>query len=182
MQRQSTAPTVSDLSHRPAEVLGAVDSTDVLITRRDAEDVLVSTVARVDAERSSIASLLAVVQKTWHRTQNGLIQVLGHTYPWMRSLPKSDQKTFINRYADVLAECAAHRDFQPLVILLNQWEYTASIYRDGKLLEALLAPIVEDDVTGKEALMPSAATKQIPTSRARRIAPAHAAKAASKRR
>jgi hypothetical protein len=150
---------------------------DVLITRRDAEDVLVSTVTRVHAERASITALLEVVLRTWSRTQSGLIQVMEHTYPWMRSLPKPDQKTFVGRYAEVLAECVAHRDFQPLVILLNQWEYAAGLHKNEKLLHALLAPIVEDSATGRPALMPPEMT-EAPAIKAR----TRIARAAAKRR
>ncbi len=184
-QSATTTATVSDLSHKPAEVLDTVESKDVLITRRDAEDVLVSTVTRVSAERNSIAALIAVVQKTWRRTQSGLIPVMEGMYPWMASLPRADQKTFVHRYADVLAECAAHRDFQPLVILLSQWEYTASLHRDEKLMSALLAPIVTDGVTGERALMPdeiAEAPAMRPRSSARTRAAKTAARTATSRR
>lgn len=153
-QPAKRTPTASDLSHKPGAVLDTVESKDVLITRRDAVDVLVSTVTRVSAERNSIAALVAIGQKTWRRTQSALIPVMAGMYPWMESLSKADQKIFVHRYADVLVECATHRDFQPLAILLSQWEYTASLHRDKKVMTALLAPIVTDGVTGERALMP----------------------------
>jgi len=179
MQRSATTTaTASDLSHKPGKVLDTVESKDVLITRRDAVDVLVSTVTRVRAERNSIAALVALGQKTWMRRQSALIPVMEGMYPWIKSLPKGDQKIFVHRYADVLVECATHRDFQPLAILLSQWEYTASLHRDDKVMSALLAPIVTDSVTGERALMPDDIA-EVPAKRPRTSARARAARTAA---
>ena len=175
MQRMEAKATVSDLSHHQGKVLFPIDATDIRLTRRDGEDVLVSTVTRVAAERSSIAALMEVVQRTGERAVVALSDGILRVYPWTRSLPEADRKAFVSRYMQVLADCVAHTDFQPLAILLNQWAYTASVYKDKTLLAALQAPIQADPISGQPAEMPGTArtsrVKEGPRKRVRATRP-----------
>ena len=63
-------------------------------------------------------------------------------------------------YTGVIAECVAHEDFQPLAVFLNQWRYTASLYRDANIMNAYSGTIVEDDVTGRPAAQPQSAARE----------------------
>ena len=83
-----------------------------------------------------------------------LVPALVTRYPWLIALDESDLNTFARAYLTALARAQATRDSQPLRSLLFQWEYTASLHADPTLLASLLAPIIEDAVTGTPALMP----------------------------
>jgi hypothetical protein len=160
--------TQSDLSHHPAKVLDGVNERDVLISRRDDEDVLVSTVSRHQALRS-VANLVAAMERT--QSQTG--EAMKHAYPWLASLPSEDQKNFAGLYAKVVAACAAHDDFQPLAVFLNQWRYTASVHGNEMLLAALTGTVVEDEVSGRKVSgRPLRTTVRTAARRPRRVATA----------
>lgn len=134
----------SKLLQQPNQVTAELEHTDaVRLARRDAEDLILTTVERADralTEISTIARAFAAVVK--HDDGARMAQLaMPEAFPWMRLMPEDAVEEFLEQFADTARACAEINVFAPLTQLVVEWKHTAEIYADPELYEHLTRPI-----------------------------------------
>lgn len=120
----------SELSRNPASVFAAAETSPVLVTRRDGEDLVLMTKREADATitlNEFAAQLLGI---TAHSPRE-LADKVSQLYPWMLALSHTDQEQCAS---DLLAATrAALATGQPerVVAEIVAWRETARAMSDG---------------------------------------------------
>ena len=110
---------------------------DVILDRRDAEDLYLSTRERHDRAESAQRITTAMLAEI-SRTRPDLAgEAMVATLPWMAWLPSEDK---ISCLAELLAQLRAGAEtgeLRPFEVALQAWTSTAVIYSDPEVLAEL---------------------------------------------
>ncbi len=135
----------------PSEVLGALDHAEVVLERRDAENLVLIRSDRFSAGRSAMAAAAHVLRTLAARDPNLAAELLADEFPWMRWLPADERTQCV---ADLLADLAAGADagtLLPFGQTVAAWRSTAEVWADRGLADRLAGPF---DGTGEEVGRP----------------------------
>ncbi len=138
--------TFSDLLRSPREVARAAEEGEVTITRRDGEDLVLSTVRAREQDRAGLelaAAIVALAVTDWPASIAGR---LAGPFPWVAFLSEPERDSFAAELIEVARACASISDFTRLEITVHAWRSTAEAYaagvaRDGSDLEWLDEPV-----------------------------------------
>lgn len=141
----ATVLPFSDLIRRQTSVFPALDNTDVILQRRDGEDLVLSRAGRWNAMESAL-HLLARSMRLVAGANRGLAEeVFAEELPWLTWLPKDARAEAVAEILDQLLAGADTGQFMPFARALREWKSTAEIHSDPALLRRLSGPF--DDLS-----------------------------------
>ncbi|MEV4286750.1 hypothetical protein AB0K40_14700 [Nonomuraea bangladeshensis] len=128
----------------PSEVLPTLDSADVILERRDDENLILMRAERFEAGTASLriaARALAIVA----RRNAGLAEeVLAEELPWLTWLPDTERQECVRELLAHLMAGADTGELLPFARALTSWRSTAVIWSDPQLARDLHGPFPGD--------------------------------------
>ena len=120
-------------------VLDEVEHRDVVLQRRDGEDLYLALRSRERGIRESLGVLARVVRAALHdeRTQSAVAQWLAEELPWTSFLPEEDREEFLADFARTAAASVDAEVYEPLIRALEGWKATAEAYANPAVLSLL---------------------------------------------
>ncbi|GAA5098512.1 hypothetical protein [Nocardia iowensis] len=137
----------SDLIRKQTSVFPALDDADVILERRDAENLVLSRSERFEAKETAIrllARTIAIIAKT---NRNLAEEVFSEELPWLKWLPETGRTEAVTELLDHLIAGADTGLFTPFARDLIAWQHTAEIYAQPELARRLAGPFEPDDFT-----------------------------------
>lgn len=126
--------TFSTLMRHPLEVVRKLDDGDVLITRRDGDDLRLSKARDAEGESQALQALAQLIAASLdEETCDHIAGRLTDPYPWIGLLPAELQHDFVGEYLRLARACTAVGRFDRLTIALAAWQATAEAYADPAL-------------------------------------------------
>lgn len=141
-----TTATFSELLRTPNEVASAAERGEVTITRRDGEDLVLTSAQSTKRSRSGLRFAAAIVGAALAEWPDSFAHRLHSAFPWMTFLNESEQEAFADELVDLARACASVERFEPLALAVQAWKSTAEAYadgvpRDGEDIEWLTHPV-----------------------------------------
>lgn len=128
----------------PSQVLPSLDDADVILERRDEENLVLMRVERFEATADGLrvaARALAVLA----RRDRGLAEeLLTEELPWLHWLPAEERTACVR---ELLADLVAGADtglLLPFARNLASWRTTAEVWSDPQLAHDLQGPFLGD--------------------------------------
>ncbi|MFB9785549.1 hypothetical protein [Rhodococcus baikonurensis] len=139
LQLQGKA-TVERLRKSPAQSL--------LVRRRDAEDLVLTTAARAELEHAA-ASVTTRMFVALMRRDGGVRElvtdVLPEVFPWVAFLSKEEVQEFVVELVATLRAAESLDNPAPVVQVIEAWRHTAEVLADPELA-AILASGTDEDL------------------------------------
>lgn len=138
LQLQGKA-TVERLRKSPAQSL--------LVRRRDAEDLVLTTAARAELEHTA-ASVTTRMFVALMRRDGGVRElvtdVLPEVFPWVVFLSHGEMQEFVVELVATLRAAESLDNPAPVVQVIDAWRHTAEVLADPELAAILAADTDED--------------------------------------
>jgi len=135
----------STLINKQTSVFPALDDADVILERRDAENLVLMRSERFEAMVRGLglaARSLAIIAKA----NRGLAEdVFAEELPWLIWLPAEGRSECVRELLDQLLAGAATGLLMPFARSYREWEATAEIYSDPELVRDLSGPFDTTD-------------------------------------
>ena len=131
MAIEGQTATFSDLLRSPNDVVAATANGDVLLTRRDGDDLVLSSAEAERRNRGGLEFAASVVSAAVADWPGSFAHRLHQPFPWMTFLSEREQEEFAAELVDVARACASVGRFEQLALNIYQWKSTASAYADG---------------------------------------------------
>jgi len=128
----------------PSQVLPSLDDADVILQRRDDEDLVLMRAERFEAAASGLrfaARSLAVLAR---RAPDLAEELLAEELPWLHWLPETERGGCVR---ELLADLVAGADtglLLPFARNLASWRATAEVWSDPQLAHELQGPFPGD--------------------------------------
>ncbi|MHD0300495.1 hypothetical protein RCF19_31815 [Rhodococcus qingshengii] len=139
LQLQGKA-TVERLRKSPAQSL--------LVRRRDAEDLVLTTAARVELEHTAASvttrMFVALMQRDGG-VRELVTDVLPEVFPWVAFLSKEEVQEFVVDLVATLRAAESLDNPVPVVQVIEAWRHTAEVMADPELA-AILASDTDEDL------------------------------------
>ncbi|NNH73477.1 hypothetical protein HLB23_27085 [Nocardia uniformis] len=140
----------STLINKQTSVFPALDDADVILERRDAENLVLMRSERFDAMVKGLglaARSLAIVAKG----NRGLAEeVFAEELPWLVWLPVDARRECVKELLDHLLAGAETGLLLPFSRALREWQSTAEVYSDPELTRRLRGPFDTADAVDVE--------------------------------
>jgi hypothetical protein len=117
----------------PGAVLPAVEVADVVLERRDGDNLVLSTVSRVAAMREGFDIGAGTLRSMARRHVELLAEALRDEQPWISWLPEDDQVACVRELTDGLAASLDSGSFVRFHNDLVAWRDTAEAWADPDL-------------------------------------------------
>ena len=138
LQLQGKA-TVERLRKSPAQSL--------LVRRRDAEDLVLTTAARAELEHTAASvttrMFVALMQRDGG-VRELVTDVLPEVFPWVAFLSKEEVQEFVVELVATLRAAESLDNPAPVVQVIEAWRHTAEVMADPELAAFLAADTDED--------------------------------------
>jgi hypothetical protein len=138
----------SQMLKHSGDVLSELEHADVLLHRRDGEDVMMVAHHRESAVRDSLSmavrSLAAVLADD--ALAERAMAALSDVMPWTAWLSESDRADFAAAFVSTAMACHETDDYEPLARLLVRWKSSAEIAHDPHLAALLVADRGPDEL------------------------------------
>lgn len=138
LQLQGKA-TVERLRRSPAQSL--------LVRRRDAEDLVLTTAARAALEHTAASvttrMLVALMQRD-PGAQEAVTDALPEVFPWVAFLPHEDVHEFVGELVATMRAAESLDNPAPVVQVIDAWRHTAEALADPELAVILRSPTDDD--------------------------------------
>ncbi|GAA3377939.1 hypothetical protein GCM10020367_55580 [Streptomyces sannanensis] len=128
----------------PAKVLPSLDDADVILERRDEENLVLMRAERFEATADSLrvaARALAVLAR---RDRDLAQELLAQELPWMHWLPAEERAECVRELLADLAAGAETGLLLPFARNLASWRTTAEVWSDPQLAHELQGPFPGD--------------------------------------
>ena len=115
----------------------------LLVRRRDAEDLVLTTASRAAQARetSSVTSRLfvAMMQHDPH-SQDLVADVVPEIFPWVAFLSREEVHAFVVELVSTIKAAESIDNPAPVAQVIDSWRHTAEVLADPELAAALSAP------------------------------------------
>lgn len=142
---------LSDLLNKPKATLALLDTNRRLVLhRRDAEDLVLTTAERAAADTAVVRDttrLFAEMMRAEPMVMALAVQVLPAIFPWIRHLPDNEKEDFAAEWLATLTSAAELRNNAAVEGVVASWRSTAEIYADPELYAILTRKI--DNIDGR---------------------------------
>jgi len=132
---------LSDLLNKPKATLALLDTNRRLVLRRrDAEDLVLTTAERAAADTAVVRDttrLFAEMMRTEPMVMALAVQVLPAIFPWVRHLPDEAKEQFAGEWLATLTAAAGMNNNAAVEGTVASWRSTAEIYADPELYAIL---------------------------------------------
>lgn len=134
----------SDLSNKPADSVRKLQespSRTLLVHRRgDEEDLVLTTITKAEEVRevvSTTTALFVALMQHSESVRDLVTDVMPQAFPWVRFLPREDVQAFAVELVQTLEAADALGTPAPVTQLISQWQHTAEVHADPRLLAIL---------------------------------------------
>ncbi|MEU6721527.1 hypothetical protein ABZ897_59655 [Nonomuraea sp. NPDC046802] len=128
----------------PSEVLPTLDNADVILERRDDENIILMRAERFEAGAAGLR-IAARALATVARRDNALAEeVLAEELPWLTWLPDAERRECVRELLSQLLAGADTGELLPFARSLTSWRSTAVIWSDLQLARDLRGPFSGD--------------------------------------
>jgi hypothetical protein len=128
----------------PSQVLPALTNADVILERRDDENLVLMRAERFEAVaaglRIAARSLAVLSRRDWDLA----VDLLAEELPWLTWLPHTERLTCVHELLSDLVAGAETGLFTPFARNLASWRTTAEVWADPKLATELQGPFEGD--------------------------------------
>ncbi len=147
MAQADQKATFSKLLRSPNDVARAAELGEVTISRRDGEDLVLTTASGLRRNREGLRFATEIISAAVADSPESFGRRLFDPFPWTRFLSDVERELFAKEMIDTSRACAAINRFEPLSIAVAAWQSTAEAYaggepRDGSDIEWLASPIL----------------------------------------
>ncbi|MEU0564539.1 hypothetical protein ABZ297_03935 [Nonomuraea sp. NPDC005983] len=128
----------------PSQVLPSLESADVILERRDDENLILMRAERFEAGTASLriaARALAIVAR---RNSDLAEEVLTEELPWVTWLPDTERHECVRELLGHLIAGADTGELLPFGRALASWRSTAIVWSDPQLARELQGPFTGD--------------------------------------
>lgn len=131
--------TLSEMLRNSGEVIQETSVRDVILRRRDGEDLFLALRSRERAVRESLGILARILRAVLHDdiARAGVVKWAADELPWTTLLPEDEAEAFLADFARTVAACVEADTFEPLVHVLLDWKATAETHANKEIIEAL---------------------------------------------
>ncbi|QNP67833.1 hypothetical protein [Streptomyces genisteinicus] len=148
MSAESAAVNFSELVNKNKQTLARLrDTPRLLLHRRDGEDLVLTTAARAEQDRTVVSAatrMLAAMARREPGSTELLLDILPDAFPWVRFLPEADIHAFAVELVDTMRAADSLGNNASVAQLLIAWQHTAEVHSDPELLAALTRDHGED--------------------------------------
>lgn len=137
----------STLLRAPRTVTDRLASGDVVLHRRDGEDLYLSVRSRAERDAESVGEatrMLAALTRS-PEGQRLVTSALRDAFPWMGFLTEHGRGQFVAEFIDTARACADVGTWAPFGQLLHEWKTTAALQADPDTHAALSGPLPDTD-------------------------------------
>ncbi len=128
---------LSDLLNKPKATLARLASNRRLVLRRrDAEDLVLTTAKRAAQDRAVVRDttrLFAEMMRRDPAVMSLAVQVLPEVFPWVRHLNDDEKREFAAEWLATLAAAADLDNNAAVGGVVTRWRSTAEIHADPEL-------------------------------------------------
>jgi hypothetical protein len=143
---------LSDLLNKPKATLARLASSRrIVLHRRDAEDLVITTAERAAADNAVVRDTTRLFREMARKdpiVMTLAVQVLPAVFPWVRHLPEDAQQEFAAEWLDALSAAGDLDNGAAVEGLVAGWKYTAEIYSDPELYALATREYDDDDDYG----------------------------------
>ncbi|WP_105972918.1 hypothetical protein [Streptomyces geranii] len=141
MATDNAAVNFSELVNKNKQTLARLkESSRLLLHRRDGEDLVLTTAARAEQDRTVVSAatrILAAMARREPGSTELLLDILPDAFPWVRFLPEPDVHAFAVELVDTMRAADSVGNSASVAQLLVAWQHTAEVYSDPDLLAVL---------------------------------------------
>ena len=144
---------LSDLSRRTTEITALLDDDDIILGRRDAADLYLSTRERHEREVQGLRVTTRTLARLAAERPDLAGDALMDTLPWMAWLTGDDQAACLRELLRDVRAGAETGELLPFTISLAAWESTAIAWASPAIADALRdTDTHQDDADGQPAI------------------------------
>ena len=134
--------TFTHMLRNSGEVLAEVEHRDVVLRRRDGEDLFLGLRSREESVRDALGILarLLLAASVDPDTRQCVAGALSASLPWTTFLPDDEREEFFGALTATVAACVDVDTFEPLAHLIEGWRATAEIYANPAMAKVLSVP------------------------------------------
>ncbi len=137
--------TLTDFLRDPKAVVERLEHVDVVLHRRNAEDLRLSLESRTEAVAEGVRFLARMLGAALtDAAVRDRLQDSAETIPWLAFLPVQERQEFLVEFFRTAEAAAELGVLTPLAQLLREWQATAAIYADPELAAELRRPLTGD--------------------------------------
>jgi hypothetical protein len=131
--------TFTHMLRNSGDVLAEVEHRDVVLRRRDGEDLFLGLRSREESVRDALGVLarLLLAASVDPETRQRVVGALSASLPWTTFLPEDERSEFFEALTSTAAACVEVDTFEPLAHLIEGWRATAQIHASPELAKAL---------------------------------------------
>ena len=128
---------LSDLLRHPADVTNDLDTSDVLLRRRDEPDLRLTRADREGIRSETFSALTRVFRNLSVHHPEALADALADAFRWIELLPASDRQRFVDEFSSIVGAVGDLDSYDTLSQFVGEWRATAEIYADPVLANRL---------------------------------------------
>lgn len=137
--------TLTDFLRDPKAVVDRLEHVDVVLHRRNAEDLHLSLESRTEAVADGVRFLARMLGAALADAGvRDRLQASAEAIPWLSFLPAMQRQAFLAEFFRTAEAAAELGVMTPLAQLLREWQATAAIYADPELAAELRRPLAGD--------------------------------------
>lgn len=148
MDTDSAAVNFSELVNKNKQTLARLkESPRLVLHRRDGEDLVLTTAARAEQDRTVVSAatrMLAAMARREPGSMELLLDIVPEAFPWVRFLPEADLHAFALELVDTMRAADSVGNSASVAQLLIAWQHTAEVHSDPELLAVLTSDHGED--------------------------------------
>ncbi len=131
--------TFTHMLRNSGDALAEVEHRDVVLRRRDGEDLFLGLRSREASVRDALGMLarLLLAASVDPKTRQTVTGSLSASLPWTTFLPEDERSEFFDALASTAAACVEVDTFEPLAHLLEGWRATAEVHANPELAKLL---------------------------------------------
>jgi Family of unknown function (DUF6247) len=133
--------TLSDLLNKPKATLARLaGSRRLVLHRRDAEDLVITTAERAAADNAVVRDTTRLFREMIRKDPMVMtlaVQVLPTVFPWVRHLPEDARQEFAAEWLEALNTAGELDNGAAVEGLVASWRSTAEVYADPELFAIL---------------------------------------------
>ncbi|WP_031068954.1 hypothetical protein [Streptomyces sp. NRRL S-118] len=141
MSAENAAVNFSELVNKNKQTLARLkESPRLLLHRRDGEDLVLTTAARAEQDRTVVSAATRMLSALARREPGSvqlLLDILPDAFPWVRFLPERDVHAFAVELVGTMRAADSVGNSAAVAQLLAAWQHTAEVHSDPELLSAL---------------------------------------------
>jgi hypothetical protein len=128
----------------PGNILPELETADVVLERRDEEDLVLTSQHRAAAREEGLAVTIHLVREVVSSQPELLTSLFSSEFPWLKWLPADDRSTASEELLAELEACASTGILDPFVRTMREWRETAMIWSDPELVRRLQGSFTSD--------------------------------------